>query len=59
MSEVETFVIPMSEKTKQEDIFRIGKHSIKLAHNDTIVEWEITPEAKKALLELHTQKPNI
>jgi len=59
MSEIETFVIPMSEKTKQEDIFKIGKHSIKLDHNDTVFEWEITSEAKKALLDLHTQKPNI
>jgi len=59
MSEVETFIIPMTENTKERDIFKVGKHSIKLAHNDTIVEWEITPEARNALLELHTIKPNI
>lgn len=49
---LETFTIFMTEKFKERDPFKVGKHSLKLKHNDTQFEWEITPEARKALLEL-------
>ena len=54
--ELETFTIPMTDKFKEEkDPFKVGKHSKKLKHNDTEFEWEITPEARKAILKLHSK----
>ena len=43
----------MTEKFKEKDAFKVGMHSIKLKHNDTQFEWEVTPEARRALLELN------
>lgn len=51
--ELETFTIIMTEKFKEKDAFKVGMHSIKLKHNDTQFEWEVTPEARRALLELN------
>ena len=51
-----TITIPMTENTKERDIFKVGKHSIKLDHNDSIIEWEITSESRNALLQLHSIK---
>jgi hypothetical protein len=56
MSEnTDTIVIPRKEVR---DIYSIGKHSITLSDGKTIVEWKITAEAKKALLDFHYHKPN-
>jgi len=59
MEKVETYVIPMTNDSKKEkDIFRIGKHEF-VSSNGNTWEWEITKEARKALLEYHTTKPNV
>jgi len=59
MNENETFVIPITDDTKKDnDIFRVGKHE-SVSSKGTIWEWEITKEARRALLEYHTNKPNI
>lgn len=52
---LKTIIIP---RKKTNDIYSLGKHSITLKDEKTIVEWEITAEAKKALLDFHCQKPN-
>lgn len=58
MENVETYVIPMTSDTKKEkDIFRVGKHEFVSSGGNTW-EWEITKDARKALLEYHTTKPN-
>jgi|TARA_B100002019_G_scaffold291269_1_gene310961 hypothetical protein len=53
--ELETFTIPMTDKFKEKDPFKVGKHSKKLKHNDTEFEWEITPEAREAIKRLHSK----
>jgi hypothetical protein len=52
---LETIIVP---RKKISDIYSLGKHSITLKDEKTIVEWEITAEAKKALLDFHYHKPN-
>jgi hypothetical protein len=54
-NELETFTIPMTDKFKEKDPFKLGRHSTKLKHNDTEFEWEITPEAREAIKKLHSR----
>jgi len=55
----ETYVIPITNDTKKDkDIFRIGQHE-SVCSSGVTWEWEITKEARKALLDYHTSKPNV